>query len=145
VNASSDDPYAAMLRGAAVPTAVAGALAVVLASFSAGPPGFLGALLALLVVVAFFAASLMVMRATARAAPQSVLAAALLCYLTKVGLLGLLAVLLRDAAWLSANAFALTAVGCAGVWLAFEIRAFARLRILVAPDIEPDAGAGTPR
>lgn len=128
----ADDPYAAMLRGAAVPTAVTGVAAVVVAALTEGLPGGIGALLAALVVLGFFSASLVVMRATARSNPQSVLAAALLTYVTKVGVLGLFLVLVQDARWLSGTAFALSAIACAAVWLAFEVRAFVRLRILVA-------------
>lgn len=133
---AADDPYAAMLRGAAVPTAVVAVVAVVVAALVAGAQGAVGALLAVVVVGLFFSASLLVMRAVARSNPHSVLAAALLTYVTKVGLLGLLLVLLADAQWLSGEAFALTALACAVVWLAFEVRSFQRLRILVAPEAE---------
>lgn len=133
---AADDPYAAMLRGAAVPTAVVALVAVVVAGVAAGERGVLGALLAAVVVGIFFSASLLVMRAVARSNPHSVLAAALLTYVTKVGLLGLLLVLLADADWLSGEAFALTALACAAVWLAFEVRSYRKLRILVAPEAE---------
>jgi ATP synthase protein I len=133
---AADDPYAAMLRGAAVPAAVVAVVAVVVAGLVAGAQGLLGALLAAVVVGVFFSASLLVMRAVARSNPHSVLAAALATYVTKVGLLGLLLVLLADADWLSGEAFALTALACAAVWLAFEVRSFLKLRILVAPDAE---------
>lgn len=133
-----DDPYAAMLRGAAVPTLAVGLGAVVVAALTAGAAGAVGAALATVVVLAFFGASLVVMRVTARSNPQSVLAAAVLTYVTKIGLLGLLLVLLRDQPWLSSTAFAATTMVCAVVWLAFEMRSFARLRVLVAPDAGQD-------
>jgi ATP synthase protein I len=132
----ADDPYAAMLRGAAVPTAGTGVAAVVVAALTQGADGAVGALLAALVVLGSFSASLVVMRATARSNPHSVLAAALLTYVTKVGVLGLFLVLVQGATWLSGTAFALAAIACAVVWLAFEVRAFARLRILVADTAE---------
>lgn len=133
---AADDPYAAMLRGAAVPTAAVALVALVVAGTLRGGPGVVGAALAALVVLLFFSASLLVMRAVARSAPASVLAAALLTYVTKVGLLGLFLLLVGDATWLSGDAFALTTVACAVVWLGSEVRSFSRLRVLVAPDAE---------
>ncbi|MFP5333945.1 MAG: hypothetical protein ACLGIV_01405 [Actinomycetes bacterium] len=133
---AADDPYAAMLRGAAIPTVAVAVVALVVAGLLQGGPGLAGAALAALVVLLFFSASLLVMRAVARSNPASVLAAALLTYVTKVGLLGLFLLLVGGASWLSGDAFALTTVACAVVWLAFEVRSFARLRLLVAPDAE---------
>lgn len=132
--AGADDPYAAMLRGALVPTLVVAVACIVVAVVRAGAEGLAGSLLAAVVVVASFSSSLLVMRRTARSNPQSVMAAALLTYTTKVGLLGLLLILLFDAEWLSGMAFALTAMACAAVWLAFEVRAYSRMRTLVFTD-----------
>lgn len=128
---AADDPYASMLRGALVPALAAGAVCVVVAGVLRGTPGVLGSLLAVAVVVASFSSSLLVMRRTARSNPNSVMAAALLTYTTKIGLLGLMLILLADAQWLSGTAFALTAVACALVWLGFEVRAYSRMRTLV--------------
>jgi ATP synthase protein I len=138
VNRATNDPYAAMLRGAAIPTAVVGLLAAAVAAVAAGGRGVVGALLATLVVVGFFSASLLVMRATARSGPGSVVAAAVVTYVTKVGLLGLFLLLVQDATWLSRDGFALTVIACGVVWLACEVRAFTRLRLPVAPDATAD-------
>lgn len=131
--ATPDDPYAAMLRGALVPTLVA-AVVCVAVSLTKGTPGVIGSLLAAAVVVASFSSSLLVMRRTARSNPNSVMAAALATYMGKIGLLGLMLVLLIDAEWLSGTAFALTAMVCAAVWLGFEVRAYSRMRTLVFDD-----------
>lgn len=127
----ADDPYAAMLRGALVPTLVAATICVVVAVVRAGAEGLAGSLVGAAVVVASFSSSLLVMRRTARSNPQNVMAAALLTYTTKIALLGLLLILLFDAEWLSGMAFALTAMACAAVWLGFEVRAYSRMRTLV--------------
>ena len=128
--ATAEDPYAALLRGSLVPTAVVAALAVVVAGLSSRGALF-GAVLAAVVVLVFFSASLLVMRRTARTAPRNVMAVALVTYITKVGLLGLLLVAFKDATWLSGTAFALTALACAAVWLVAEIRAYSKVRLLV--------------
>lgn len=132
--ATADDPYAAMLRGALVPTVFVAAVLVVASGVRAGGDGIAGSVLAAVVVVASFSSSLVVMRRTARSNPQSVMAAALATYTTKIGLLGLVLVLLADADWLSGTAFALTAMACAVVWLGFEVRAYSRMRTLVFGD-----------
>lgn len=144
--AEPDDPYRVMLRGSAGPALVVGAAAVVVAAVAAGTGGAWGALLAVVVVVAFFAASLLVMGATARRRPdpQMVLAMALVTYVTKVGVLGLFLVLMQDATWVDSLAFSATALAVAVVWLGAELRAYSRLRLLVA-DPDPDRGDASPR
>lgn len=131
-----DDPYAAMLRGTLVPTSVAASVLVVGNAVREGVSGLLGALVAAVVVLVFFSVSLLVMRATADKGAAMVMAASLVSYVTKIGLLLLFLVLMKDATWASSIAFAVTAVVCAAVWMAFEVRAFARMRVLVTD--EPD-------
>jgi len=138
--ATADDPYVAMLRGPLVPTGIVAVVTCSLAAFLAGPAGLAGALLGVLVTVSFFATSLVVMSRTARAAPHNVMAVALLTYVTKVGLLGLVLVLLKDATWMSGDAFGAGALAAALVWMVFEIRAYSRARIFV---VEPAAPGDT--
>jgi ATP synthase protein I len=66
------------------------------------------------------------------------MAVALVTYITKVGLLGLMLALLIDATWLSGDAFAIVALLCAAVWLPLEILAYSRARTLV---FDPEGGA----
>lgn len=136
--ATADDPYLAMLRGPLVPTSVAAVVTTAVAGWLEGRAGLLGAALGAVVTVAFFATSLLVMSRTARAAPHNVMAVALLTYVTKIGLLGLLLVLLMDATWLSGGAFAAAALVSVAVWLPFEIRAYSKARLFV---LEPAPGA----
>lgn len=128
--AAPDDPYASLLRGALVPTSVVAAVCLVVTGLMSAE-AFWGAALAVVVVVAFFSASLLAMRWTARSGPQNVMAVALVTYVTKIGLLGLMLALLADATWLSGDSFAVTALVCAAVWLGFEIRAYSKMRSLV--------------
>lgn len=138
--ATADDPYLAMLRGAAIPTIAVGAICAVVA-FAQGTSALVGALLGVVVVIAFFSLSLVVMRATANARPDLVLGVVMLTYITKVGALAIVLVLFRNATWLSATAFALTALACTLTWLAFEVRAFMRMRVFV---VEPADSAADP-
>lgn len=141
--ATADDPYLAMLRGPLLPTAVAALATVAVCWWLQGSEGLLGAALGAVVTVAFFATSLLVMSRTARAAPHHVMAVALLTYVTKIGALGLLLVLLMDAAWLSGEAFAAGALVSVAVWLPLEVRAYSRARLFVLEPV-PRSADGPP-
>ena len=130
--AQEQDPYRAMLRGGALPAVAVGVVAVVVATLVDQGRGTAGALLAVVVVVASFGSSLAVMSRVAKVDPTLVMAVALLTYVTKVGLLGLLVLLLGGAEWLSGTAFGATAVAVALAWMTGELVAFTRVRTLVA-------------
>jgi ATP synthase protein I len=124
--------FSAMLRGSALPTLAVGVIAVAIgllvdtrSAWSAG----LGALL----VVVFFSISLLVMRQTARREPTVVMAVVLMAYTGKLLALTAALFLLRNASWISTRALGIATIACTVVWLGFEVRAFSRLRILVAP------------
>ncbi|GAB3591312.1 hypothetical protein GCM10027446_08790 [Angustibacter peucedani] len=141
---SAEAPFTAMLRGAVVPTLLVGVLAVVLGAVLGGSKAAWSAALGAALVVVFFSLSLLVMRRTARMEPTATMAVVLATYTGKILALGVAMVLLRDASWLDGQALALAIIGCTVVWLAFEMRAFTRLRILVAPEADAaDAADGT--
>jgi ATP synthase protein I len=73
------------------------------------------------------------------AAPEMFMAVAMSVYATKVGVVGALVFWLRDETWLSATAFAVTAIACAATWLAGQVRAFTRMRLPVS---DPHARRG---
>ena len=133
--------FSAMLRTALLPTLVTGLLAVVLGGILGGSKGAWSAALGAALVVVFFSLSLLVMRQTAHLQPIAVMSVVLATYTGKILALGVVMVVLRDASWLSGQALALSIIACTVVWIAFEMRAFTRLRILVAPG----ADAGDPR
>ncbi|HET8616470.1 MAG TPA: hypothetical protein VFL94_13170 [Actinomycetales bacterium] len=139
------EQFSAMLRGSAVPTIAAAVACVVLAVVMAGGKGAWSAALGAALVVVFFSLSLLVMKRTAAWDPTAVMGVVLGTYTAKIIALGVAMVLLRDATWLSGQALALTVIVCTVVWLAFEMRAFTRLRVLVSPgaeNTELDAGEG---
>ncbi len=141
--ASGEDgaQFSAMLRGSLPPTVVAGVLAVVLAAVLGGGKDAGSAALGAGLVVVFFSLSLLVMRQTAHLQPVAVMSVVLATYTGKILALGIAMVLLRDADWVAGRALALSIIGCTVVWLAFEMRAFTRMRVLVAPQADaPDAG-----
>jgi hypothetical protein len=137
------EQFSAMLRGSAMPTFAAGVVCVVVAAVAGGAKGAWSAALGATLVMVFFSLSLLVMKRTAAWEPTAVMGVVLGTYTAKIIALGVAMVLLRDASWLSGQALALTVIVCTVVWLAFEMRAFTRMRVLVSPgadDSELDAG-----
>jgi len=84
------------------------------------------------------------MRQTAHLQPVAVMSVVLATYTVKIVALGVAMVVLRDASWLDGQTLALSVIACTVVWLAFEMRAFTRMRVLVAPGLEdaPDGPGG---
>ncbi|GAA4345851.1 hypothetical protein [Angustibacter luteus] len=130
--------FAAMLRTALVPTLVTGVGAVVLAGILGGSKAAWSAALGAALVVVFFSLSLLVMRQTAHLQPVAVMSVVLATYTGKILALGVVMIVLRDASWLDGQALALAIIACTVVWIAFEMRAFTRLRILVAPGADAE-------
>jgi ATP synthase protein I len=129
-----------MLRGGAVPAAIVGVVALVVFTVVDGGVGAAGSLLATVVVLVCSASTLLLLRRTVGLDPRVVFLAAMIGYLTKVFLLGVLLVLFRDADWLSPIAFAVTAIAVSLAGTIGEIVAFTRTRTLIY-DEPPAAGA----
>lgn len=130
---------ARILRGAAIPTLLAGAVALAVCGLLAGVQGTVGAALGTVVVLVFFGISILAVSYSARVSPQLLMPVAMFTYLVKIfAMLGLIA-LLRDAAWMHGRAFGFTVVGCTVVWLVFEVRVFFKTKMLY---VEPHAGPG---
>jgi ATP synthase protein I len=130
---------ARILRGAAIPTTAVGVLVTVLLAVLAGPKGLLGAVLGLAVVVAFFTAGLLVITWAARTLPHALMNIALLSYLVKVGLLGVLLMIVRGTTLFDTRAFGWAALVSTLVWVAAEVRVFVRMKIFYT---EPAATPG---
>jgi ATP synthase protein I len=129
---------AQIIRGAAIPTAVAGLATAVVCVVVAGWPGLVGALLGVVVVAAFFSAGRVATGRVARSNPLLLMNVALLTYLLQIAALGLLLVLFRDTTLFDTKAFAWTILVSTLVWVTAELRAFNRLKIRY---VDPDGGA----
>lgn len=126
------DPFAAMLRGAFVPTLAVGPVAVVVAALVGGGKAALGAFLGFAVAIVFFALGLYVMRRLDSGAdPFRFLASALAVFLGQMIFLLLIIVWLQGADWLDGTAFGLSALAVALVWQVFQVVAYVRTRRLV--------------
>ncbi len=121
-----------LLRGALIPSLVVGVLAIIIAALVKGSAGLIGAMIAQLVVVIYFAVHLGISAISRNLDPMSTFALALFSYFAKFLLLGaFLLILTRTTSRESIDrgVFAATAITLTFVWLAGEIRAFLKLRL----------------
>jgi ATP synthase protein I len=133
----------ARLRSAAVPTALTGAALTLASALLAGWPGAVGAAAGGALVVAFFGVDLLALRSASARFPDAPVQLALLGYLAKIVVLGVLLLLLRGTAAIDSTAFAATTITCTVVWLGGQIRAVGRLVTLPAPEpATPEPGTG---
>lgn len=126
---------ARILRGAAIPTALAGVLAALLSLLVAGPKGALGAVIGLAVVVVFFSISVLVVAWAAKISPHTMMAAALLSYAVKlIAMFALIAAFNNVTAW-NPRAFAWTVIALTLTWIMGEALVTVRSRTTY---VEPD-------
>jgi len=132
--------FSVMLRGSALPTTAVAVVCIGVGALLGGGKAAWSAALGAALVLVFFSLSLLVMKRTATWEPTAVMGVVLGTYTAKIIALGVAMVLLRDASWLSGQALALSIIVCTVVWLAFEMRAFTRMRVLVSAEATRPAG-----
>ena len=121
-----------LLRGALIPSLVVGVIAIIVSTITQGNSGFMGALLAQLVVVMYFAVHIGVSKISRNLDPMSTMALALFSYFAKFILLGaFLFVLTRMTSRESIDrgAFGITAITLTFTWLGGEIRSYLKLKL----------------
>jgi ATP synthase protein I len=125
-----------VLKGAAVPTALAGLVAVVIAAISAGSKGALGAAIGIALVGVFFTVGLVVVSWAGRISPMMMMTAAVLGYVVKVLAIMAMLTAFQGATAFDPRVFAITVIACTLVWTAGEMRGFMKLKMLY---VEPGA------
>jgi fructose-specific phosphotransferase system IIC component len=121
-----------LLRGAVIPTAITGAIAMGISAVISGMAGFLGALLAQFIVVIFFAVTIFVSRISRNLDPISTMGLALFSYTTKLLFVGVFLWLLTtytDRESINRTSFGVTAILLTLSWLGGEIASYTKLRI----------------
>jgi ATP synthase protein I len=118
------------LRQSAVPTAAVGLLAIGIGATVAGVKGALGALLALLVVTAFFSVSHYVVGRVAKNNPSLMMGAALGTYVVKIIVLAVLVSSFRDTTLFDGRVFGFSAIALVLVWSGTQVRTMATGKIL---------------
>jgi hypothetical protein len=128
-------PDARILRGAAIPTAVAGVVAIAIATVVVGSKGLLGALFAVLLVVGFFGFGQFALDRLTRDNPRIFMAAALLVYTTQILLVGIVLGAFKGTTLFDTKVFAFTLLGCALIWTAGQVRGAMKVKLLyVVPE-----------
>jgi len=121
-----------LLRGALIPSLVVGVIAIIVSTIFQGSSGLMGALLAQLVVVMYFAVHIGVSKISRNLDPMSTMALALFSYFAKFILLGAFLYLLtrmtsRES--IDRGAFGITAITLTFTWLGGEIRSYLKLKL----------------
>jgi ATP synthase protein I len=129
---------ARILRGAAIPTGLAGLGAILAGLVLAGAKGALGSAIGVALVLVFFTLGMLVVSYVAKINQQMMLAAGLFGYLVKLlAVFALVAMLSHVKVW-NAHAFGWTVLALTIVWLAAETNATMNLK---TPYVEPAKGA----
>jgi ATP synthase protein I len=121
-------PFAAMLRGAVVPTVCTAPVIVLGFWATRHTSGGLAALLGVCVALAFLATGLLVVSRMAKTNPMSVLVVAVAVYLGQIIVLGVVILSLSSANRVDGTAFALSVLVVALVWQLSLVRSFVQLR-----------------
>lgn len=132
---------ARILRGAAIPTGLAGVAAIVVGVLVAGSKGALGAALGSIVVIAFFSISVVAVSYASKISAQLMFAAAVFSYITKIFVMfALIAVFQNATAW-DSRVFAYSVIALTLVWIGAEIRTSVRTKMLYIDEPEPEPSA----
>ncbi len=136
-------PFGAMLRGALLPSVLAGLLTVVVLVAVRGGDALAGALIGLVVSIGFFASGMFLLSRLVRdASPHAFFAVAMAVYLGQVIVLLLVIMAFKDADWVDGVALGLVALVVTLVWQVFAMIALRRARIPLY-DEPSDGPAGT--
>lgn len=129
-----------LLKGALTPTLVIGVAAIAAATYFRGGPGFIGALLAQVVVVIYFLVHLVVSKFTKDLDPMSTMAMAMLSYFAKILLAGAFFWILGQYTTdsdLDRKVFGITAVALTFAWLGGEVASYLKLKTHLPLPNEP--------
>ncbi|GAB2875385.1 hypothetical protein [Streptomyces mayteni] len=132
---------AAIVRGAAIPTAAVGVLAVAIGAVVAGVDGAVGVALGVLLAALFFGGGLLTLGYVGRRWPELFFGAAFMTYTTQMVLLVVALLLLRDASFLNPRAFIIGVVVGTVAWLGGQVRAHVRIK---SPYVVPESTGSSP-
>lgn len=134
---------ARILRGAAIPTAIVGVIAMVVALAVGGVHALIGAAVGTVVVIAFFGISFVAVSKAGQRSATLMFPVAMGTYTLKILVLGLFLVLVRDSGIFDVTVFAITVGACAVVWLGGHMRGLMtdRRPIVEPAESEPESAA----
>ncbi|MFI2201714.1 hypothetical protein ACH47Z_13255 [Streptomyces sp. NPDC020192] len=120
----------------AVPTAVAGVIAVAVSAAVAGGKGALGAVVGTLLAILFMGIGLYVLQWTAKTLPQLFQMMGLLLYVAQLLLLLIFVAVFKDTSLFNPKTFAASLVVATVVWMAAQARAHMKAKIFY---VDPDS------
>jgi ATP synthase protein I len=123
-----------VLKSAALPTAVVGVVAAIVSLFAVGGSGALGAAVGVLLVAVFFTIGLVAVSWAGRISPTAMFAAAMVSYLLKVIVIGILLQVFEGIGAWHFPTFAWTVVAGTIAWIGGEVWGFTRLKMLYVDD-----------
>lgn len=126
---------ARILRGAAIPTGIAGLVAILASLALAGGKGAFGSAIGTVVVLAFFSVGVFVVNYATRMNQQMILMAGLFGFLIKFIVVFALIAFLKDVTVWNPKAFAWTVLVLTLVWLGAETNATMKFK---GPFVEPE-------
>jgi len=138
----SQSNEALLLKGALLPTAVVGVLALAIATYLEGRAGLFGALLAQVVVLIYFALHILVSKISTNLDPVTTMSLAMFSYFAKFLALGLLLWLLdrfTSETLVDRRSFGIAAVALTFAWLGGEIASYLKLKTHLPLPHEPNA------
>ncbi len=138
----SQSNEALLLKGALLPTAVVGVLAIAIATDIEGRAGLFGALLAQVVVLIYFALHILVSKISTNLDPVTTMSLAMFSYFAKFLALGLLLWLLdrfTSETLVDRRSFGIAAVALTFAWLGGEITSYLKLKTHLPLPHEPNA------
>lgn len=142
------EPYTAaamdarMLKVPLTAVIIVGVISTAIATFVAGSAGLLAGAIATVVVGAFFGIGQYVVSRVLRNNPMVAMNTALLTFVLQMLCLFILLLVLRDATFFNAKAFAATIVACALAWTVAMVAVLMRTKVLY---VEPGSGpTGSP-
>ena len=138
----SQSNEALLLKGALLPTAVVGVLAIAIATYIEGRAGLFGALLAQVVVLIYFALHILVSKISTNLDPVTTMSLAMFSYFAKFLALGLLLWLLdrfTSETLVDRRSFGVAAVALTFAWLGGEITSYLKLKTHLPLPHEPNA------
>ncbi len=127
----SQSNEALLLKGALLPTAVVGVLAIAISTYLEGRAGLFGALLAQVVVLIYFALHILVSKISTNLDPVTTMSLAMFSYFAKFLALGLLLWLLdrfTSETLVDRRSFGIAAVALTFAWLGGEITSYLKLK-----------------
>jgi len=138
----SQSNEALLLKGALLPTAFVGVLAIAIATYLEGRAGLFGALLAQVVVLIYFALHILVSKISTNLDPVTTMSLAMFSYFAKFLALGLLLWLLdrfTSETLVDRRSFGIAAVALTFAWLGGEITSYLKLKTHLPLPHEPNA------